>query len=180
MSDLWIFDIPLELDQGGNVVDLTLFAGPDPECTTCAEGGGCAFFNRSLFLEYDITDKVDSIPALPPVHLPDPGTVLLVNVNLTGGEYYDVNGDGYLDRVVLHFDSSIDTSMLNLNVRWEEQGFASDILKFTLLDSNSLSFELEDLPHLQIPQVTSCMINVQGGHSKITLLDLVTLSLITT
>lgn len=57
-------DIPVKLAIGTNKVDLTIFAGPDPECEACTENGGCAFVNRSYFIQYSKGDRTAGILTL--------------------------------------------------------------------------------------------------------------------
>ena len=46
-TGLWTLNIPVKMGIGSNKIDITLFAGPDPECEKCTENGGCAFVNRT-------------------------------------------------------------------------------------------------------------------------------------
>lgn len=57
-------DIPVKLSIGTNKVDLTIFAGPDPECEACIENGGCAFVNRSYYIQYSKGDRTAGILTL--------------------------------------------------------------------------------------------------------------------
>lgn len=57
-------DIPVKLAIGTNKVDVTIFAGPDPECEACTENGGCAFVNRSYYIQYSKGDRTAGILTL--------------------------------------------------------------------------------------------------------------------
>ena len=59
-TDLWDLNIPVKMSIGSNKVDVTLFAGPDPECDECAENGGCAFENRSYYVQFTRGDATAS------------------------------------------------------------------------------------------------------------------------
>ena len=50
-------DIPVKLTIGTNKVDITVFAGPNPECQECQENGGCAFNNRTYFVQFSKGDR---------------------------------------------------------------------------------------------------------------------------
>lgn len=50
-------DIPVKLTIGTNKVDITVFAGPNPECSECQENGGCAFNNRTYFVQFSKGDR---------------------------------------------------------------------------------------------------------------------------
>lgn len=56
----YIFNIPVKLTIGTNKVDITIFAGPDPECSECQENGGCAFVNRNYYINYSKGDRTAS------------------------------------------------------------------------------------------------------------------------
>lgn len=45
-------NIPVKMSIGTNKVDVTIFAGPDPDCAECVENGGCAFINRSYYVQF--------------------------------------------------------------------------------------------------------------------------------
>lgn len=51
-TGLWTLNIPVKMKVGSNKVDITIFAGPDPECEACTENGGCAFENRSYYVQF--------------------------------------------------------------------------------------------------------------------------------
>ncbi|PWJ64423.1 MULTISPECIES: glycoside hydrolase family 9 protein [unclassified Fibrobacter] len=51
-TGLWTLNIPVKMAIGSNKVDITLFAGPDPECEACSENGGCAFVNRNYYVQF--------------------------------------------------------------------------------------------------------------------------------
>ncbi len=57
-------NIPVKLGIGTNKVDVTIFAGPDPECEACQENGGCAFVNRSYFVQFSKGDRTAGILTL--------------------------------------------------------------------------------------------------------------------
>ena len=50
-------DIPAKMTIGTNKVDVTVFAGPNPECEECQENGGCAFVNRSYYVQFSKGDR---------------------------------------------------------------------------------------------------------------------------
>ena len=50
-------DIPVKLTIGTNKVDITVFAGPNPECQECQENGGCAFNNRTYYVQFSKGDR---------------------------------------------------------------------------------------------------------------------------
>ena len=49
---LWTLDIPVKMGIGSNKIDITLFAGADPNNPECAENGGCAFVNRTYYVQF--------------------------------------------------------------------------------------------------------------------------------
>lgn len=49
---LWTLNIPVKMGIGSNKIDITLFAGADPECQECTENGGCAFVNRTYYVQF--------------------------------------------------------------------------------------------------------------------------------
>ena len=51
-TGLWTLNIPVKMKIGSNKIDLTIFAGANPECEECAENGGCAFINRSYYVQF--------------------------------------------------------------------------------------------------------------------------------
>ena len=51
-TGLWTLNIPVKMGIGSNKVDITIFAGPNPECEACTENGGCAFLNRNYFVQF--------------------------------------------------------------------------------------------------------------------------------
>ncbi len=57
-------NIPVKLSIGTNKVDVTIFAGPDPECDACQENGGCAFVNRNYFIQYSKGNRTAGILTL--------------------------------------------------------------------------------------------------------------------
>ena len=59
-TDLWDLNIPVKMGIGSNKVDVTIFAGPNPECEACTENGGCAFVNRSYFVQFTKGDATAS------------------------------------------------------------------------------------------------------------------------
>ncbi|MGL1937083.1 MAG: glycoside hydrolase family 9 protein [Fibrobacterales bacterium] len=59
--DVWELDIPARMGIGGNMVDITIFAGPDPECEPCKNNGGCAFANKSFFVEFSKGDRTQAV-----------------------------------------------------------------------------------------------------------------------
>ncbi|MCQ2101902.1 MAG: glycoside hydrolase family 9 protein [Fibrobacter sp.] len=56
----YALDIPAKMSIGTNKVDVTVFAGPDPNCADCAENGGCAFVNRSYYVQFSKGDRTQS------------------------------------------------------------------------------------------------------------------------
>ena len=63
-TDLWDLNIPVKMKVGSNKVDITVFAGPDPECDECAENGGCAFENRNYYVEFNRPNLTDGVLAV--------------------------------------------------------------------------------------------------------------------
>jgi hypothetical protein len=59
-TDMWDLDIPVKMGIGSNKIDVTIFAGPDPNCETCSENGGCAFENRSFYVNFTKGDATAS------------------------------------------------------------------------------------------------------------------------
>ena len=57
-------NIPVKMSIGTNKVDVTIFAGPDPECAACQANGGCAFVNRSYYVQYSKGDRTAGILTL--------------------------------------------------------------------------------------------------------------------
>ena len=51
-TGLWTLRIPVKMKIGSNKIDLTIFAGANPECEECAENGGCAFTNRTFYVQF--------------------------------------------------------------------------------------------------------------------------------
>lgn len=45
-------DIPVKMTIGTNKIDVTVFAGPLPGCDECQKNGGCAFVNRTYYVQY--------------------------------------------------------------------------------------------------------------------------------
>jgi hypothetical protein len=50
-------NIPAKMTIGTNKVDVTIFAGPNPECAECQENGGCAFVNRTYYVQFSKGDR---------------------------------------------------------------------------------------------------------------------------
>ena len=50
-------NIPAKMTIGTNKVDVTIFAGPNPECEECQENGGCAFVNRTYYVQFSKGDR---------------------------------------------------------------------------------------------------------------------------
>ena len=63
-TDLWDLNIPVKMKVGSNKVDITVFAGPDPECDECTENGGCAFENRNYYVEFNRPNLTDGVLAV--------------------------------------------------------------------------------------------------------------------
>ncbi len=59
-TDMWDLDIPVKMGIGSKKVDITLFAGPDPTCDICLENGGCAFENRTYYVNFSKGDATES------------------------------------------------------------------------------------------------------------------------
>lgn len=51
-TDMWDLKIPVKMGIGSNKVDVTIFAGPNPDCEACTENGGCAFVNRTYYVQF--------------------------------------------------------------------------------------------------------------------------------
>ena len=50
-------NIPVKMTIGTNKVDVTIFAGPNPDCSECQENGGCAFVNRTYYVQFSKGDR---------------------------------------------------------------------------------------------------------------------------
>lgn len=50
-------NIPAKMTIGTNKVDVTVFAGPIPGCEECQKNGGCAFVNRTYYVQYSKGDR---------------------------------------------------------------------------------------------------------------------------
>ena len=59
-TDMWDLDIPVKMGIGSNKIDVTIFAGPDPTCDACIENGGCAFENRTYYVNFSKGDATAS------------------------------------------------------------------------------------------------------------------------
>lgn len=51
-TGLWDLKIPVKMAVGSNKIDITIFAGPNPTCDACIENGGCAFENRTYYVQF--------------------------------------------------------------------------------------------------------------------------------
>ncbi|MFA6835785.1 MAG: glycoside hydrolase family 9 protein [Fibrobacteraceae bacterium] len=51
-TGMWDLNIPVKMGIGSNKIDVTVFAGPDPNCDACTENGGCAFDNRTYYVQF--------------------------------------------------------------------------------------------------------------------------------
>ena len=60
-TDIWDLNIPVRMDVGSNKIDVTIFAGPDPECAECKENGGCAFVNRNFYVLFNRPNMTDGV-----------------------------------------------------------------------------------------------------------------------
>ena len=60
-TDLWDLNIPVRMDVGSNKIDITVFAGPDPECAECSKNGGCAFENRNYYVMFNRPNLTDGV-----------------------------------------------------------------------------------------------------------------------
>ncbi len=59
-TDMWDLDIPVKMSIGSKKVDITVFAGANPTCETCMENGGCAFENRTYYVNFSKGDATAS------------------------------------------------------------------------------------------------------------------------
>ena len=59
-TDMWDLDIPVKMGIGSKKVDITVFAGPNPTCEACSENGGCAFENRTYYVNFTKGDATAS------------------------------------------------------------------------------------------------------------------------
>ena len=57
-------DIPVKMSIGTNKIDVTVFAGPNPECNECQENGGCAFVNRTYYVQFSKGDRTQGMLTL--------------------------------------------------------------------------------------------------------------------
>ena len=60
-SDMWDLDIPVKMSVGSKKVDITIFAGPNPTCDVCSQNGGCAFENRTYYVNFTKGDATASL-----------------------------------------------------------------------------------------------------------------------
>ena len=60
-TDLWDLNIPVRMNVGSNKIDITVFAGPDPECAECSENGGCAFVNRNYYVRFNRPNMTEGV-----------------------------------------------------------------------------------------------------------------------
>ena len=51
-TGMWDLKIPVKMKIGSNKIDVTVFAGPDPFCSECTTNGGCAFNNRTYYVQF--------------------------------------------------------------------------------------------------------------------------------
>lgn len=51
-TGMWDLKIPVKMSVGSNKVDITIFAGPNPTCEECMANGGCAFENRTYYVQF--------------------------------------------------------------------------------------------------------------------------------
>ena len=86
-TDMWDLDIPVKMTLGSKKVDITIFAGPNPTCDACSENGGCAFENRTYYINFSKGDATASTLVLkdangnPVVSPADPeGTVFYIDL----------------------------------------------------------------------------------------------------
>ena len=63
-TGLWTLNIPVKMKIGSNKIDVTIFAGANPECEECAENGGCAFINRSYYVQFTRGNMTQSMLTL--------------------------------------------------------------------------------------------------------------------
>ena len=59
-TDMWDLDIPVKMGIGSKKVDITIFAGANPSCESCAEYGGCSFENRTYYVNFSKGDATAS------------------------------------------------------------------------------------------------------------------------
>ncbi len=55
-TDKYNFNVMVPVDQGANVVDITLFGGPSIDCEECY---GCAFSNHHFYIEFTGAEQYD-------------------------------------------------------------------------------------------------------------------------
>ncbi len=54
--DKFFFDVPVPVDHGANIIDITLFGGPPGTCEDCY---GCAFSNHHFYVEFTGAKQYD-------------------------------------------------------------------------------------------------------------------------
>ncbi len=59
-TDKWELDLPVKMSLGSKKVDITVFAGPNPTCDECMANGGCAFENRTYYVNFSKGDATES------------------------------------------------------------------------------------------------------------------------
>ncbi len=145
-TDRWLLNIPVSLATGGNNVDVTIFAGPDPECAVCKQNGGCAFVNRSFFLEYSIAGRY-----LSQIKLLQNGSNVAAPFETSAGQQYSlelkdsVSAETNTAQVDVYSSTRGLLGTLSLTKSAEQTFQSSD---FTISDNinanNSTQFYMED------------------------------------
>ncbi len=86
---LWTLNIPVKMGIGSNKVDITLFAGANPDCAECLENGGCAFVNKTYYVQFTKGNATDGIltvkspngtPLSSPAEFKGSGTPFVINL----------------------------------------------------------------------------------------------------
>ncbi|WP_407440461.1 glycoside hydrolase family 9 protein [Fibrobacter sp.] len=134
-------DIPAKMTIGTNKVDITIFAGPSPYCEECQENGGCAFVNRSYYVQFSKGDRTASAIQL----LKEDGSSVMTPAATDGTLKFHVlvkdkdNRDNSSIKVKMYNTRTQDSTEITLNRTDEVLGyFESDLLHAIQEESVSL------------------------------------------
>lgn len=137
-------DIPAKMTIGTNKVDITIFGGPDPNCLECQETGGCAFVNRSYYVQFSKGDRTASSIQL----LKEDGTSVTTPAATDGSLKFHVlikdkdNKDNSEIKVKMYNSRTKDSTEITLHNTDKNLGyFESDVL-------NALANENTSLPEI--------------------------------
>lgn len=152
-------NIPVKMSIGTNKVDVTIFAGPNPECTECQENGGCSFVNRSYFVQFSKGNRTagkmqlvreDGNSVSSPVK-EDPMTFKIFVSDKDNAGYESI-------RVMLHNSRTKDSTAVTLKRTNAALGyFESDLISAV----NSVSADFPKIPLLGGDTVTAVYIDIE-------------------